>query len=78
MLSTCGTGRHTWLDPHSADRCCNPSWAKHLVIYGPDAQPQPGDRPIPDLPGTAWRWVAVLHPQVEPAASDLSHEIPLD
>ena len=40
MLSTCGTGRHTWLDPHSADRCCNPR-AKHLVIYGPDAQPQP-------------------------------------
>jgi hypothetical protein len=83
--TACRTGRHTWLDPANAAKCCNPLWTRNLVVYAPDERVQPGDHPIPDLPGTAWRWTLATHPTSRSDDPVLHHhviqpsdDIPLD
>lgn len=59
-MPTCTTGRHTWTDAASSDRCCN-GWHQELRLDGPE----PGDDPdgvvfvrnLPDAPRAAFVWV---------------------
>ena len=37
----CSTGRHDWIDPVSAARCCHPQWRRELRI----GSAAPGDDP---------------------------------
>ena len=52
-MPTCKSGRHTWSDAVSAERCCN-GWHRELRLDGSE----PGDDPegrvyIGDLPESA-------------------------
>lgn len=59
-MPTCKSGRHTWGDAISAERCCN-GWHRELRLDGPE----PGDDPdgrvfiadLPDAPRAAFVWV---------------------
>jgi hypothetical protein len=42
-MKRCSSGRHYWLDPISAARCCSPEWARELRFGLSDLQP--GDAP---------------------------------
>jgi len=76
--TACRTSQHTWLDPADATKCCNPLWTKNLVVYSLDDRPQPGDCPVRDLPGMAWRWVLSAHVEARPPELDLTADIPID
>jgi hypothetical protein len=76
--TSCGSSQHTWLDPADAAKCCNPLWTKNLVIYSLDDRPQPGDCPVRDLPGMAWRWELAAHVEDRPPELDLTADIPID
>ena len=59
-MPTCKSGRHTWSDAVSAERCCN-GWHRELRLDGPE----PGDDlegrvyigHLPDAPRAAFVWV---------------------
>lgn len=58
----CASGRHVWIDPVGAARCCNPGWRREFRASGD--QPSAGDDPlgatrIRSLPGCGWVWVRV-------------------
>jgi hypothetical protein len=35
--TTCRSGRHTWIDPVSRERCCNPEWRRETRVCGEHA-----------------------------------------
>ena len=59
-MPTCTSGRHTWSDETSAQRCCN-GWHRELRLNGPE----PGDEPegrtfvsqLSDAPRAVFVWV---------------------
>lgn len=57
----CRSGKHEWMDPVSAQRCCAPEWRRELR-YG-YSEPQPGDAEDGTVPAGGgmlyvWRRIA--------------------
>ncbi|MCX8018590.1 MULTISPECIES: hypothetical protein [Tepidimonas] len=52
----CRSGLHEWLDPASAQRCCDPGWRRELR-YGFNRLPGDADDGAVPIRGTGWRWV---------------------
>lgn len=67
----CRTGKHDWISPVGAARCCDPHWRRELRI----GYTEPGDDPegIADVSGESllfvWRWCGPSGPSGAEAVS---------
>ncbi len=58
-MFACRSGRHHWLSPVSAERCCDPQWQRVLRAGAHDLQPgddEDGQQPISDMGGWLFVW----------------------
>lgn len=53
MSYTCKSGHHAWLDPVSAERCCN-EWHQELRIPSPNPEDDPQGRVHTDVGTFVW------------------------
>lgn len=55
----CHTKRHTWTDPASASRCCDPGWRRELRMPGAPFEDDADDGAIYISGGMRLVWVRV-------------------
>lgn len=68
-MHRCKSGRHLWLRPDDAERCCHPLWQRLLVL-----NPGPGDRTTHHARdaeaetsyGRKWAHISTLDPDSRP------------
>ena len=59
-MTACTSGRHTWTDETSAERCCN-GWHREIRLDGPEPADDPEGRvsisDLPEAPRAVFVWV---------------------
>ncbi len=64
-MPICTSGRHTWIDEASAERCCN-GWQRELRLDGPepgdDSQGRVAVSDLVDAPRAVFVWVKDKEP----------------